>query len=219
METFLKKAILCCLLLQGAAYAQEPDRTFATTQCSAIREVIFSAHQKQFNNLLDKELKGSHGYQVQGTWRFETFQYASLLDWPGATKTYIDDSRESTDSSSRIIRQFVAEFGQIKSREDARHKFDYLNAQITECRLLLSDTNIMLLKPLPLEKIKDELPVAALDAKLYPVTIKQSTAAEPGQEVVIMTAWERNGQYYSAYMIVEYRLLQTEPRQDKMPSR
>jgi len=203
----------------GLCNAQEVDRTFAATQCSAIREVIFSAHQKQFDNLLDKELKGSHGYQVQGTWRFETFQYASLLDWPGASKTYIDDSRESTDSSSKMIRQFVAEFAQLKSPQEARQKFDYLNAQITECRLLLSDTNITLLKPLPLEKIKDELPVAALDAKLYPVTIKQSTAAEAGQEVVIMTAWERNGQYYTAYMIVEYRLQQTEIRQAEIPSR
>lgn len=212
-------AIIAFVSTIGLCKAQEVDRTFAATQCSAIREVIFSAHQKQFNNLLDKELKGSHGYQVQGTWRFETFQYASILDWPGASKTYIDDSRESTDSSSKMIRQFVAEFGQLKSREEARQKFDYLNAQITECRLLLSDTNITLLKPLPLEKIKDELPVAALDAKLYPVTIKQSTAAEPGQEVVIMTAWERNGQYYTAYMIVEYRLQQTEIRQAEIPSR
>lgn len=212
-------AVIAFLATTGQSKAQEADRTFATTQCSAIREVIFSAHQKQFNNLLDKELKGSHGYQVQGTWRFETFQYASLLDWPGASKTYIDDSKESTDSSSKMIRQFVAEFGQLKSREEARQKFDYLNAQITECRLLLSDTNITLLKPLPLEKIKDELPVAAVDAKLYPVTIKQSTVAEAGQEVVIMTAWERNGQYYTAYMIVEYRLQQSEIGQAEIPSR
>jgi hypothetical protein len=211
--------VIAFLTTFGISKAQEVDRTFATNQCSAIREVIFSAHQKQFANLLDKELKGSHGYQVQGTWRFETFQYASLLDWPGASKTYIDDSRESTDSSSKIIRQFVAEFGQLKNRDEARQKFDYLNAQIIECRLLLSDTNITVLKPLPLEKIKDELPVAALDAKLYPVTIKQSSEAEPGQEVVIMTAWERNGQYYTAYMIVEYRLQQTEIPQAEMPSR
>jgi len=199
--------------------AQAADRTFAATQCSAIREVIFSAHQKQFSNLLDKELKGSHGYQVRGTWRFETFQYASLLDWPGASKTYIDDSQESTDSSSKMTRQFVAEFGQLKSREEAREKFDYLNAQINECRLLLSDTNITLLKPLPLEKIKDELPVAAIDARLYPVRVKEATAAEAGQEVVIMTAYERNGQFYSAYMIVEYRLVQNEIRQTESPSR
>jgi hypothetical protein len=203
----------------GLSYAQEVDRTFSATQCSAIREVIFSAHQKQFTNLLDKELKGSHGFQVRGTWRFETFQYASLLNWPGASKTYIDDSKESTDSSSKIIRQFVAEFGNLKSREEAKQKFDYLNNQIAECRLPLSDTNITLLKPLPLEKIKDELPVAALDARLYPVTVKQSTAAEPGQEVVIMTAWERNSQLYTAYMIVEYRLQQSEIRQAEKPSR
>ena len=199
--------------------AQAPDRTFAPTQCSAIREVIFSAHQKQFTNLLDKELKGSHGYQVRGTWRFETFQYASLLDWPGASKTYIDDSKESTDSSSKIIRQFVAEFGNLKSREEAKQKFDYLNSQIAECRLPLSDTNITLLKHLPLEKIKDELPVAAIDARLYPVRVKEATAAEAGQEVVIMTAYERNGQFYSAYMIVEYRLQQSEIRQTAIPSR
>jgi hypothetical protein len=219
MKKVLVIAIPGCMAAVGLLNAQGVDRTYATSQCSAIREVIFSAHQKQFANLLDKELKGSHGYQVRGTWKFETFQYASLLDWPGASKTYIDDSRESTDSSLRITRQFVAEFGLLKSSEEARQKFDFLNKQITECRLLLSDTNITVLKPLPLEKIKDELPVAALDAKLYPVTIKQSTAAEPGQEVVIMTAWERNGQYYTAYMIVEYRLQQSEIRQADTPSR
>lgn len=179
-------------------------------QCAAIREVIYSAYEKQFDNLLDKELKGSHGYQVRGSWRFETTQYQSLLDWPGATKTYIDDSRESTDSSSKITRQFVAEFGPVKTREEALQKFDYLNAQIAECRLPLSDTNITLLKPIPLEKIKDELPVAALDARLYPVRVKEATPAGPGQEVVVMTAWERNGQLYSTYMIVEYRLQQKE---------
>ena len=113
----------------------------------------------------------------------------------------------------------MAEFGNLKSREEAKQKFDYLNNQIAECRLPLSDTNITLLKPLPLEKIKDELPVAALDARLYPVTVKQSTAAEPGQEVVIMTAWERNSQLYTAYMIVEYRLQQSEIRQAEKRSR
>ncbi len=177
-------------------------------QCAAIRELIYSAYEKQFDNLLDKELKGSHGYQVRGSWRFETVQYQSLLDWPGATKTYIDDSRESTDSSSKIIRQFVAEFGTVKTREEAMQKFDFLNAQIAECRLPLSDTNITLLKPIPLEKIKDELPVAAIDARLYPVTVQQADAASPGQEVVIMTAYEKIGRIFSAYMIVEYRLRQ-----------
>lgn len=198
------------VLVYGLSFGQQPDQAYATGQCSAIREVIYSAYEKQFNNLLDKELKGSHGYQVRGTWRFETFQYQSLLDWPGATKTYIDDSRESTESSSKMIRQFVAEFGPVKTREEAKQKFDLLNAQIAECRLPLSDTNITLLKPLPLDRIKDELPVAALDARLYPVRVKEATAAEPGQEVVIMTAFERNGQLYSTYMIVEYRLQQKE---------
>lgn len=189
------------------------------TQCSAIREVIFSASEKQFSNLMQQEIKGSHGYQVQGTWKFETFQYGSLLNWPGASKTYIDDSKESTDSSSKIIRQFVAEFGPLKTREEAKQKFDFLNTQISACRIPLSDTNITLLKPLPLDQIKDDLPVAAMDARLYPLRIKETEASQPGQEVVIMTAWERNGQWYTAYMIVEYRLMQTAAPQTDKPSR
>lgn len=96
------------------------EEYLSTNQCSVIREVIYSAHVKQFGNLILKELKGSHGYQVRGSWRFETVQYQSLLNWPRASKTYIDDSMESTDSSSKIIRQFVAEFGALKTREEAK---------------------------------------------------------------------------------------------------
>lgn len=184
------------------------EEYLSTNQCSVIREVIYSAHVKQFGNLILKELKGSHGYQVRGSWRFETVQYQSLLDWPGATKTYIDDSRENTDSTLTLTRQFVAEFAGLGSMEDARKKFDVLNRQITDCRLPLNDSNIAVLKPIPLHKIKDELPVAALDARLYPVSVQQADAASPGQEVVIMTAYEKIGRIFTAYMIVEYRLQQ-----------
>ena len=199
-------AILC--LLQ--ADAQSPMRElndFSYQQCSAIREIIFSAHEKQFDNLMDKEMKGSHGYQVQGSWRFETVQYESILIWPGATKSYIDNSEERTDSSHKMIRQYVAEFSGLKTLDAAKQKFDLLNNQVAECRLFLSDTNITVLRPLPLSKILDEFPVAALDAKLFPVKIKDADAAQPGQEVVIMTAYERAGKLFSAYMIVEYRLV------------
>lgn len=174
--------------------------------CSAIREVIFSAHQHQFKNLMNTETKGSYGYQVQGSWRFETTQFETFLQWPGATKSYIDNSEERTDSSLHMIRQYVAEFKDLANTEEARRKFQLLNQQITECRILLADTNIAVLKPLALDKIRDDLPVAALDAKLYPVTIKEADAASSGQEVVIMTAYEKTGKYYNAYMIVEYRL-------------
>ncbi|HSK11592.1 MAG TPA: hypothetical protein VK907_00175 [Phnomibacter sp.] len=180
--------------------------------CSAIREVIFSAHEKQFRNLMDKEMKGSHGYQVRGSWRFETVQYASILEWPGATKSYIDNSEERTDTSYQLIRQYVAEFSGMRTVEDARQKFELLNRQIAECRLPLSDTNITILRAIPLDKIKDDLPVAAIDARLYPITVKQADEAQPGQEVVIMTAYERSGRMFNAYMIVEYRLQQTGPR-------
>lgn len=178
-------------------------------QCSAIREIIYSAHTGSFDNLLDMEMKGSHGYQVQGSWRFETVQYASLLQWPGAAKSYIDHSEEKTDSSHKLIRQFVAEYSGLKTAEEARGLFDMLNTQVSECRLPLSDTDIVVLKPLPKEKIKGDLPVAAIDARLYPVTIKKGDAARPGQEVVIMTAYEKNGKFYIAYMIVEYRVQET----------
>lgn len=163
---------------------------------------------QQFENLILNELKGSHGYQVRGSWRFETTHYSSLIDWPGATKTYIDHSEEKTDSSLTFTRQFVAEFAGLGSMEDARKKFDVLNRQITDCLLPLNDSNIAVLKPIPLHKIKDELPVAALDARLYPVSVQQADAASPGQEVVIMTAYEKIGRIFTAYMIVEYRLQQ-----------
>ncbi len=81
-----------------------------------------------------------------------------------------------------------------------------LNRQISDCRLPLNDSDIVVLKYIPMEKIKGELPVAALDARLYPITVKNADAVHPGQEVVIMTAYEKNGKWYSAYMIVEYRL-------------
>jgi hypothetical protein len=95
----------------------------------------------------------------------------------------------------------------FKTLEDAKTKFELLNNQVAECQLFLSDTNITVLRPLPLSKIQDELPVAALDAKLFPVKVKDADAAQPGQEVVIMTAYERVGKLFSAYMIVEYRFV------------
>jgi hypothetical protein len=208
-------AICLAILLVLPVNAQDPARDlpdFSYQQCSPIREIIFSAHEKQFNNLMDREMKGSHGYQVRGSWRFETVQYESILMWPGATKSYIDNSEESTDSSHKIIRQYVAEFSGLKTLDDAKQKFELLNNQIAECRLFLSDTNITVLRPLPLSKIQDELPVAALDAKLFPVKVKDADAAQPGQEVVIMTAYERVGKLYNAYMIVEYRLQQNDLR-------
>ncbi len=204
-------AILMVLPLCGQGTLRN-ENDFSYQQCSPIREIIFSAHEKQFNNLMDREMKGSHGYQVRGSWRFETVQYESILMWPGATKSYIDNSEESTDSSHKIIRQYVAEFSGLKTLDDAKQKFDLLNNQIAECRLFLSDTNITVLRPLPLSKIQDELPVAALDARLFPVTIKDADAAQPGQEVVIMTAYERVGKLFSTYMIVEYRLQQNDMR-------
>ena len=207
-EKIVASCFAILFLLQ--ADAQSPMRElndFSYQQCSAIREIIFSAHEKQFDNLMDKEMKGSHGYQVQGSWRFETVQYESILIWPGATKSYIDNSEERTDSSHKMIRQYVAEFSGLKTLDAAKQKFDLLNNQVAECRLFLSDTNITVLRPLPLSKIQDELPVAALDAKLFPITIKDADAAQPGQEVVIMTAYERAGKLFSAYMIVEYRLV------------
>jgi hypothetical protein len=179
-------------------------------QCSAIKEIIFSAYEKQFNNLMDKELKGSHGYQVRGTWRFETVQYASILEWPGATKSYIDNSEERTDSGFQLIRQYVAEYTGLPTADAARFRFEQLNRQVAECRVFLNDSNIHVLRPLALDKIQDELPVAALDAKLFPVTVREADAAQPGQEVVIMTAYERSGKLFNAYMIVEYRLRQGE---------
>lgn len=196
-------------LIVSHAWAQQMETMVVVPQCSAIREIIYSAYEKQFNNLMDKTLKGSHGYQVRGSWRFETVQYATLLEWSGATKSYIDNSEEGTDTSYKLIRQYVAEFANLKTADEAKAKFLQLNNQIADCRLPLADTNVTLLKPLPLDKIEDELPVAALDAKLYPVRVKYADAAEAGQEVVVMTAWERNGKLYSAYMIVEYRLMQT----------
>jgi hypothetical protein len=188
------------------ASAQSIEKPMAVPLCSSIREIIFSAHEKQFKNLMDAEMKGSYGYQVRGSWRFETTQYETILPWPGASKSYIDNSEERTDSSFQLTRQYVAEFKNLPTTEDARRKFELLNQQITDCRILLADTNITVLKPLPLDKIKDDLPVAALDAKLYPLTIKEADAASPGQEVVIMTAYEKSGRFYNAYMIVEYRL-------------
>ncbi len=195
-------------LFQKVALSQGQDLKPGISKCAAIREIIFSASERQFDNLMLSGGRGSHGYQVMGSWRFETVQYESRLMWPGATRSYIDNSEESTDSSKKIIRQFVAEFSKLATEAFAIQKYKDLNAQVALCRLPLGDTNIMVLKPVPLDQIKGDLPVTAIDATLYPITIKQGTPASPGQEVVIMTAYEKTGRTYNAYMIVEYRLQQ-----------
>jgi hypothetical protein len=200
-------AILFSTFCSLLAIAQADSLLPNPPLCSAIREVIFSAHQHQFKNLMNTQTKGSYGYQVQGSWRFETTQYETLLAWPEASKTYIDHSEEKTDSSLKLTRQYVAEFKNLPTTEVAQEKFKRLNEQITTCKVLLADTQISVLKPLPLSRIKDDLPVAAIDARLYPVTIKQADAASPAQEVVIMTAYEKTAKFYHVYMIVEYRLL------------
>lgn len=206
----MNRLILCLLFcfFQKEALPQEQDLKPGVSACSAIREIIFSASEKQFDNLMLSGGRGSHGYQVIGSWRFETVQYESRLMWPGATRSYIDNSEESTDSSKKIIRQFVAEFSKLATETEAVQKYKNLNAQVAACRLPLGDTNILILKPIPIDKIKGDLPVAAIDATLYPITIRQGTPASPGQEVVIMTAYEKTGRTFNAYMIVEYRLQQ-----------
>lgn len=177
-------------------------------QCAAIRNLLYEASEKQFKTLIAQEGRGSRGYQTHGSWHFESVQYSSKIAWAGASRTYIDHSEERTDTTHTLYRQFVAEYAPLPTLEEGRRFFELLNLQITDCRIMLKDTNLLLLQPVPLHKIQDELPVAALDARLYPVQVPEERGALHNQQVNIMTAYEKRGRAYAAYMIVEYRLHQ-----------
>lgn len=212
MRLIVRVSILLVLLLHGLpglwAQLRPPEVVRGVQQCAAIRNLLYEASEKQLTTLIAEEGRGSRGYQTYGTWQFETVQFSSILNWEGASRTYIDHSEERTDSTYTLYRQFVAEYAPLPTAEEGRRFFDLLNTQIGDCKVFLKDTQLLLLQPVPLHKIQDELPVAALDARLYPVQVPEEREAQNNQQVNIMTAYERRGRSYSAYMIVEYRLHQ-----------
>jgi len=188
-------------------YSQADTGLRGVSQCSQIRELIVSASAYQFNNITLEARRKSHGYQSKDGWHFETTQYFTRLWWPGSTFCYIDFSEEKSTNHSKQTWQYVAVIKNLASAGEAKIAFDRLNRQIAACRLPLGDSNITVLKPLDFDRIENELPVAALDARLYPIRLQEPDTLQKGQEVVVMTAYEKSGKLYNAYMIVEFRWL------------
>lgn len=199
--------LILALLSSPKLYSQADPDSRIVNQCSQIRELIVSASAFQYKNIMLEPRRKSHGYQSKDGWHFETTQFFTQLWWPGSTLCYIDFSEEKSDKQSRQTWQYVATIKNLASAAEAKQAFDRLNRQIDACRLPLNDSNIAVLKPLDFSKIADELPVAALDARLYPVKLLEPDTLQKGQEVVVMTAYEKSGKQYNAYMIVEFRWL------------
>ncbi|MCU0375352.1 MAG: hypothetical protein MUF24_08600 [Chitinophagaceae bacterium] len=195
------------LLFSPILYSQADTGLRTINQCSQIRELIVSASAYQFSNITLEPRRKSHGYQSKDNWHFETTQYFTRLWWPGSTICYIDFSEEKSTTQLKQTWQYVAAIKNMASAGEAKLAYERLNKQIAACRLPLNDSNIAVLKPLDFEKIEAELPVAALDARLYPVRLMEPDTLQKGQEVVVMTAYEKAGKQYNAYMIIELRWL------------
>lgn len=207
MSHLCKLWVILGLLTSPKLYSQAYPDARIVSQCSQIRELIVSASAFQYKNIMLEPRRKSYGYQSKDGWHFETTQFFTKLWWPGSTLCYIDFSEEKSDQQYKQTWQYVATINNLASAGEAKQAFDRLNRQIEACRLPLNDSNIAVLKPLDFNKIADELPVAALDARLYPIKLLEPDTLQKGQEVVVMTAYEKLGKNYNAYMIVEFRWL------------
>lgn len=196
--------LLIFIFVNGLASVAQSISGAPTKQCATIRELVYAAANHQFETILLDREKGSFGYQTLGSWRFETTQFASLINWEGASKSFIDQSIETTDSS-RYSRQFVAAYENITTYDASLQQFYLLNQQINDCKWFLNDSNILILKPLPDNKLPPSLPPGLLQAKVYPVTIINEAENNPSNfDLTIMTAIEKIKNKFSVYLIVEY---------------
>jgi hypothetical protein len=188
------------------AYTQvreEPVRIGIGKQCSAIREVVFAAGQKHFSSIIAHETRRSRGQQVDGSWKFLTERFETKAPWQGASRTFVEHSTESTDTSSEDIWQYIAEYKAENSIAMADAIFADLNRQIIDCPMPVDDTAFVALRPVPATQLPLELPPTLLLSFVYAVPQAQQLPNE--WETLISILLEKTGRQYKVTLIVEKR--------------
>lgn len=180
------------------------DTSSVTRQCSAIRELVYQATNRQFEDITESEAKTSYGRQTVGTWQFSTTRYNATFQWADASKCYIEYNEESTDSFKNETWQYIAEYSRLTNVIEAERLYRQLNIQIGGCRYPLTDSVEVDFIPLPLDRLPPERPAALEVASVYelPTTETSSNNQSP---INVMVGMEKRQKDYRVSLIVEYR--------------
>jgi hypothetical protein len=193
------------LLLPTILWAQSTvDSIAVTRQCSAIRELVYQATNKQFEDITETEARASYGHQTLGTWQFATTRYNVNFQWVGATICYIEHNEESTDSFRHDTWQYIAEYKGLQNVLDAQRLYRQLNTQIEGCRYPLTDSVDVNFIPLPLDKLPAERPASLEVACVYELPVAGSSSLDPSP-LNVMVGMERRQKDYRVSLIVEYK--------------
>lgn len=194
------------LLLPAVLQAQSlaPDSASVTRQCSAIRELVYQASNRHFEEITVSEARTSYGHQTIGTWKFATTRYNVNFQWTDASTCYLEHNEESTDSFRNDTWQYIAEYKGLQNVLDAERIFRQLNTQIEGCRYPLTDSMDVDFIPLPLDKLPPERPTALQIASVYELPMVDFSPKEPSP-VNVMVGMEKRQKDYRVSLIVEYK--------------
>ncbi len=197
---------LVCLifmgLMQQVLYAQISNDAVVTRQCSAIRELVYAAATAKFEPIRGNQIRGSSGHLVNGNWQFTTFRYDVEIAWQGASKSYLEYSEESTDTSRQETWQYIAEYSHVPGVLEAQKLFTALNNEIEGCVYPLNDSVDVSFIPLPPNRLPAERPSSLEIAKLYELPFTDNNAATQGA-IMVMVGMEKRAKDYRVSLIVE----------------
>ena len=180
------------------------DTSSVTRQCSAIRELVYQATNRQFEDITESEAKTSYGHQTLGTWQFSTTRYNANFQWADASKCYIEYNEESTDSFKNQTWQYIAEYSRLPNVIEAERLYRQLNIQIGGCRYPLTDSVEVDFIPLPLDRLPPERPAALEVASMYELPTAEALAKNQSP-INVMVGMEKRQKDYRVSLIVEYR--------------
>ena len=190
------------MLLQNLLSAQDSMKV-VTRQCSAIRELVYTGMNEQFESVRLEETRTSNGYTRSGNWEFATTRYQTNLAWADATKSYIEHNDEKLDSTHSSSWQYIAEYSNIPNLVEADKLFRYLNGQITGCSFPISDTATINFRPLPPDKLPKDRPSSLEIASLYDLPPNPKNPKDLPPPISIMVGMEKRKDSYRVSLIIE----------------
>ncbi len=194
----LRHGIIWLFLLNTTALAAQQDVALSR-QCSAIREVIYQSTHNHFSGLLDKQVRNSSGYQVNGIWKFSNEHYSTTFEWPNAKSSIIEHSTDERDTIFTESWQYIATFETIANPLNAAHFFSEAVAQINNCVLPLTDSITVNLQPVDPTELPPTKPDNMTEVKLFYLPQIPGSLAETS----IMIGIERIKQGYRPMLMVE----------------
>jgi hypothetical protein len=203
---YLKTQLTCIVvLIAGIAYAQptlNPLQLKVTKQCSIIREILHSAKNQQFKNIIGDQLKASQGYSTGDRWRFATTRYNSVIKWDDATRYYIENYKEWNDTSILESWQYIADIENIPDYLSAQKLLKNFDFQIGGCLYDETDSTTIPLRTLPLDSLPLACPPELQIANLYALPIID-TSIQKRHTINVMTGIEKTGKTYRVSLIID----------------